>query len=441
MKLALGPEKWNIPWNNLEILQAFKVADLACGTGTLLMAASQALTDNFIRSSALEGEPVTDEMLRGLHRALMEEVLHGYDVLPSAVHLTASTLALLAPEIAFRKMQLYALPLGKSPSVQLGSIDFLKSNVIRTQFDLMGNAQNEGSASVVTGTGMVASEAPLPELDLCVMNPPFVRSVGGNLLFGSLPLDRAEMQKELRELLNHKGEKVAASTNAGLGSVFTAVADRHIKPGGRLALVLPAAVTTGISWAATRALIALRYELELVVASHEADHWNFSENTDLSEVLVVARKKKSGEETSGSTTFVNLWRNPKTAAEGLAVADSIARTAPAEICADTIDTNVSSLFVGDERHGETLSIKSLELSQTPWIGCTFAQTELVRAAWYLKAGTLWVPNSNKTTKIEIVKLGSIATLGPDRRRLWATFKRVDTAPGFPAFWGMTRRVW
>ena len=29
--------------------------------------------------------------------------------------------------------------------------------------------------------------ATLPDLDLAIMNPPFTRSVGGNLLFGSLP--------------------------------------------------------------------------------------------------------------------------------------------------------------------------------------------------------------------------------------------------------------
>jgi hypothetical protein len=42
----------------------------------------------------------------------MEDVLHGYDVLPSAVHLTASTLAMLAPEVAFVHMALYVMPLG-----------------------------------------------------------------------------------------------------------------------------------------------------------------------------------------------------------------------------------------------------------------------------------------------------------------------------------------
>ncbi|MGH8338081.1 MAG: hypothetical protein ACRETL_14940, partial [Gammaproteobacteria bacterium] len=370
LKLALATDRWTLPWEDVSALKEFKVADLACGTGTLLMATSQALTDNFIRCSALAGRPVDDAALRELHRALMENLIHGYDVLPSAIHLTASTLALLAPEIAFRKMQLYSLPLGKlARNIHLGSIDYLGSSVVQTQFDLMGGAPGEAAAAV-TGKGLIASEAPLPDLDLCVMNPPFVRSVGGNLLFGSMSEpDRAEMQKELRKILSAKdGEPVLANTNAGLGSVFTAIADRHIKPGGRLALVLPAALATGVSWAATRALIQQKYDLETVITSHEADRWNFSENTDLSEVLVIARKKKSGGSDNRAAVFVNLWLNPKTSAEALAVADAISRTKAAEIGTRSDPKfGVSSLFVGERRIGEALSVPVGGVSPVPWL--------------------------------------------------------------------------
>ena len=44
-----------------------------------------------------------------------------------------------------------------------------------------------GAAGALSGIGTSASIAPLPKLDLCVMNRPFVRSVNSNLLFGSMP--------------------------------------------------------------------------------------------------------------------------------------------------------------------------------------------------------------------------------------------------------------
>jgi hypothetical protein len=76
------------------------------------MASAQALSDEFIGKSADADREIDATALRSLHATLMENVLHGYDVLPSAVHLTASTLAMLAPEVAFRTMNLYVMPLG-----------------------------------------------------------------------------------------------------------------------------------------------------------------------------------------------------------------------------------------------------------------------------------------------------------------------------------------
>ena len=85
--------------------------------------------------------------------------------------------------------------------------------------------------------------ATLPELDLAIMNPPFTRSVGGNLLFGSLPRgERTQLQRELSRRLR----SMQASSTAGLGAAFVAAASPKLRPGeGRLALVLPVTVCTG----------------------------------------------------------------------------------------------------------------------------------------------------------------------------------------------------
>ena len=48
LKLTLDIDRWpNVDWANHDALREFRIADLACGTGTLLMAASQALTGQF----------------------------------------------------------------------------------------------------------------------------------------------------------------------------------------------------------------------------------------------------------------------------------------------------------------------------------------------------------------------------------------------------------
>ena len=230
LKLTLAAE-WKQDLGDPAELARFKVADLACGTGTLLMAAAQAFSDKYIRTRAASDRPLGQQELSTLHRTLMENMLYGYDVLPSAVHLTASTLALLAPDIAFVRMNLFVMPLGVDQGqARLGSLDFLDGRELRTQMAL-DYSQIE---TVRTGAAMSrATVAKLPKLDLCVMNPPFVRSVGGNLLFGSLPDERGALQKDLKKRLKH----LPASATAGLGSVFVALADKHLEVGGRLAFL------------------------------------------------------------------------------------------------------------------------------------------------------------------------------------------------------------
>ena len=261
LKLTMSLD-WKQDFSSPRELADFKVADLACGTGTLLMAAAQSLTDRYIRDRAANDLSLTDKDISILHQTLMQNVLHGYDVLPTALHLTASTLALLAPDVAFRNMNLFVMPMGLDHgTARLGSLDFLEGPEVRTQFSLDDTQLD----AVRTGAAKAAyTNAKVPPLHLCVMNRPFVRSVGGNLLFGSLPDERGRMQTELKSRV----KKIGANATAGLGSVFVALADRRLEKDGRLAFVLPAALISGEAWGPTRKLIADRFHLEIVVASH-----------------------------------------------------------------------------------------------------------------------------------------------------------------------------
>ena len=58
-----------------------------------------------------------------------------------------------------------------------------------------------------------------------------------------------------------------ANSTAGLGSVFVAVGDTVPKAGGRLCLVLPKALLSGVAWGKTRELLRSKYQLEYIVAS------------------------------------------------------------------------------------------------------------------------------------------------------------------------------
>jgi len=423
LKLTLAA-KWKQDFTDPVELASFKVADLACGTGTLLMASAQALSDVYIRERADRDLPLQLKDMSTLHRALMENVLHGYDVLPSAVHLTASTLAMLAPEVAFVRMALFVMPLGLDHGIaKLGSLDFLTTNEIKTQMAL----DYSHTETIRTGAAFShATKAMVPQLDLCVMNPPFVRSVGGNLLFGSLPDDRGKLQTELKRRV----KQIGASATAGLGSVFVALADRWLKTDGRLAFVLPAALVSGEAWGDTRKLIADRYHLETVISSHDAERPNFSENTDLSEILFIARKLED-KELSGRTTYISLWRNPRSIHEALDLANRITQVNEPV----TVEGNGLTTISGPSgKLGEIISLPAAKEAEN-WTGALFAQSELLRICWALEHGALRVPGTAGTVPMTLCALDTLGALGPDRKRIHEGFKvTTDDWTPYPAFW-------
>ena len=416
---------WNLDFGNLKALAGFKVADLACGTGTLLMASAQAITDNFVKARADSERGISEKDLGKLHQTLMQNTLHGYDILPSAVHLTASTLALLAPEVAFRQMNLYVMPIGMNGTEpRLGSLDFQDSAIVATQFAL-----DDSQLDVVrTGSAKTYySNAEVPQLNLCVMNPPFVSSRYGNLLFGSLPEDRSALQKAL----SAQAKKIGVSATAGLGAMFVPLADKSLADGGRLAFVLPIALATGEAWSKVRNYLAQRYHLELVITSHDPERTNFSENTDLSEILFVARKKKPEE--GDLTVYVGLRRNPTTIHEAIDMASRI--SAGVRKLKDkqgnlTVRNDVKTLC--------TLSSRPSPLVDENWTSAVFSQDALAEIHFNLtRYSTLRLPGDPNFYDLDLCHLGELGSIGYDVRDITDAFeveRGTENWTAYPGFW-------
>ena len=354
-------EDWpdEFDWSDHELPSSLNVADLACGTGTLLMAVASEAERRHIDAGGQNAAL--------LHKELVEQGLHGYDVQLSAVHFAATSLAMLNPQIEFDRMNLYVMPLGvDGDNVSLGSLDFLGVESTPVQHSLSEEAFGitVPEAERVSGSGLRTASGGtvrLPDLDLAIMNPPFTRA--GLMLFGMLPTaDRRKLQKELSSRLR----KRQGSAIAGLGAAFVATATPKLLPGeGRLALVLPLTLCTGSSWQQTRTLIERDFRLDMVIASHEPERWNFSDSTDLSEVLVIATRRADGDiDAEHRTTYVNLWQNPDTVLDAQRTADAIARTPPAPI----ESPGAALLTVGGHHVGETVSIPMSRFSNSKWAG-------------------------------------------------------------------------
>ena len=416
----------SVDWSDHEFPASLNVADLACGTGTLLMAVA---TEAERRHIDAGGRNAPD-----LHKAMVEQALHGYDVQLSAVHFAATSLAMLNPDIQFDRMNLYVMPLGaEGANISLGSLDFLGQDEAPVQFALSAEEMGVGTRDPerVSGSGSRGAAegvvARLPELDLAIMNPPFTRSVGGNLLFGSLPAtERRRLQDELSRRLRSR----QATATAGLGAAFVAAATPKLRPNeGRLALVLPVTVCTGPSWKQTRSLIERDFVLDMVITSHDPLRWNFSDSTELSEALLIATRRTEGQDAAERrTTFVNLWDNPNGVLDAHRVAQAVTTTTPARF----EDTGAALLEVDGRHVGEALSMPRSKLAGKKWSGVQFARVDLVRSALrLLDNGEVWVPGEVTTANISMCQFGELGQVGPDRRRLVDGFDRTSSVTAYP----------
>jgi hypothetical protein len=404
--------------------EPLRVVDFACGSGTLLSAVYKEL-DTLHR--------ISSERLRidELHKYLIEEGLWGFDVLHHAVHLAATVLFLHNP-IPVDKSKLYALRLGDGDGRYLGSINFLTSPKLSGDMVLAG--QIAGGIEEVSVSKREAASIELPLYHICIMNPPFTRSVGGNLLFGSLPKrERAALRKRLSEILNEKG--LAGIGQAGLGAVFVFLADKYLVEGGRIGLVLPRAVLSGVAWEKVREKLLSSYHIEYIITSYEINNqWNFSENTDLSEILLIARKRRAEEE-AGFTIFANLWRKPKNELESIHLGSQLKQLHQSAALYNIENSNVSqhSLKLQGAKIGEAYSARLEDLNFGVYN--FFSQMELNRTSILLRKGIVYTPDQGIVGHIKLTTLSDLgATIGPDVKQVHSVFRRESARSFYNAFW-------
>ncbi len=135
----------DVDWSDAEAIGRLKIGDFACGTGALLSAVYEQIA---ARHERVGGNAAA------LHRVMMEDVLYGCDVMPSAVHITGSTLSGMEPSVIFNDSHLYTMPYGRMQdgSVMIGSLDLLQSSNVLTLFWTSDPAKRTGSAGEEVAT-------------------------------------------------------------------------------------------------------------------------------------------------------------------------------------------------------------------------------------------------------------------------------------------------
>jgi hypothetical protein len=221
-----------------------------------------------------------------------------------------------------------------------------------------------------------------------------------------------------------------ANITSGLGSAFVAIADNMMAENGVFALVLPKAVLCGSAWEPTRSIFR-GYNLQFVICSHEPNNWNFSESTELSEVLLVLSKQPQSSDKA--TVFINLWNQPKTSIEALTIAHMIETKTPADL---TAPTGTCEIRTNGKKFGEMVKLSIKDTENLSWaLPVSFAQTDLGRTAYNLSQGKIFLPGQGQIGILKTVQLSTVAELGPDGRDVYDGFALTNHSTPYPAFWG------
>ena len=399
-----------VDWSDAGAIGRLRIGDFACGTGALLSAVYEQIAARHERAG---GDAVA------LHKVMMEEVLYGCDVMPSAVHITGSTLSGVEPSVVFNSSHLYTMPYGRmvDQSVMIGSLELLQSSNVLTLFYTSDPAVRTGSTGEETAV-QIRAEIQDEGYDLVIMNPPFTSNTTKEAshigtfapafaAFESADKDQRDMAKHLSKLKTG----TCYHGHAGMASAFAALAHRKLKPGGILALVLPLTASAASSWRSFRQMLDDGYTqlTVLSIAAADNDDLSFSSDTGMAECLIIARKRGPSEFSERRTLFSSLARRP----HGFAHASVLASIFTGSNHVRQIEDGPyggTSLIIGDDLAGEMITAPQ-QTSGEIWGAVRISDYSVAQTAHALSQSRLWPPAFKSPLTLKTTPLENLGTLG------------------------------
>ncbi len=449
-------------WEEAEAIKALKIADFSCGTGTLLGMAYQRIA----QLHELHGGSMSN-----IHNAMMEHVITGLDIMPSGVHLTATTLASFYYKVSFKDTKIYTLAFGanKDDHITTGSLELL---------DPFGNLLLPPATYQMRGKGKekdlsVENLAPNECFDLVIMNPPYTRATNHegkhadivNPAFAAFGMDikqqrrLAERTKYLLKSIKNNNNKNNYPSNerpkvangyAGLGSYFFQIADMKLHKNGQLAMVLPLSFVVGSSWQGARSLIAQHYEdiIVVTIAQSKTEDRAFSADTSMAECLLLARKTDTPP-SSNRIISVALNERPGNSTKASEIAKLIKIHKKKNKIPRLEDAPIGGalLKAGDTSLGQIIDVPVSHDGSCPAL--SLRSPEILQVAWILhNKQRLWLPRQSQEESVEIpiTTIEKIATRGNVHRELNGEKRDgtplgpfdiepiTDKIPNYPALW-------
>ena len=262
-------------WSDGAIFQRYRLADLACGTGTLLRAGFERIRNLH------EAGGGTVSTAAGLHRDAVRRGIAGVDVYPASAHMALSSLAAAMPHPWDGESSMGWMGVG-GPKGYTGSIELVAA-------DSAPDPRMGGRVATDSGRSTPVS-IPDRSCDWIIMNPPYSRTRIGRAAFdiaGLSAADRAVCQKRWGRLMLDE----PARKTAGMAATYVVIAGKKIKAGGRIGFVLPGSAAFVEAWSDTRNHIVHNYtDIVAVAFAGRRKGDSLSEDTSIGEMLLVAQK-------------------------------------------------------------------------------------------------------------------------------------------------------
>ena len=389
-----------------------KVADFACGTGSLLNGVYKQIQRLY--------EQKTGNNSRRIHQRMMEQKLGGIDIYPHATHLTFMTMASAHPDIPIGETRVITAKCGKTKdgTYATGSLELLDETVL---FDIFEIEAEQVGGFDITPTKLNPS-FPNGEMDIVIMNPPFLSDTADPSTRNPKNVfeltGRSESEKKAMQKALHEKETRVAHGKLPY-SYFVELADKKLKRGGRMGMILPTTVLAVNSFKKVREMWATEYhDVVVVTVAQKGGHDSaFSHDTSMTECIVVATKGVG--ENTGRAKFVSLSERPKSLLAGQSLAVLIQR-------------HVVTRRLEDEAHGgERLMIGDINMGQMlecpidagEWGASRVKAMSLMQIAYQLRQGTLRLPELLEAIDIPICRLGEIGQVGASHRDIKDKDKR------------------
>ncbi len=388
----------------LESWREFFVGDFACGDGSLLNALYLEIKNILVEQNT---KVDASTLLVQFHRLFVDDLCFGFDVVKDSIIAAEEKLMALEPAIQKTCSNFYVLPLGSTPAIRLGSLDFLKHMGEKTPSPKM-----HGFRSLASSDSPRDTPIDLPPFQIVILNPPFARSCGDNLLFGTLPkVERDILTTELKRTRQEIG--TTGIGQAGQAADFIYLAQQAVAPGGRFAFIVPKSFCFGPSWKKVRLFLAKNAEIEAIFFNYEYPHFGFSERTQLSECMVIARNTIPTydvlSEGANKTLIVNILKSPNNVADLQSLQHQLAE-----------DFVHKSEPVSSPQH-TTLFIpqKLLRDYHSNWAQLAgFYSPNLCWALFHLiHDKILAIPGLTYAIHIPLTPLSSLGTIGYDRKQV------------------------